>query len=174
MCLKVSWCLKASIGTHAKAICLTCACTGCWCKFRLSNTWALPSFCGLWACTAPAGSTELSLDHGSHGNFRETSMGAVPKPYVRAIELRRQQAGARCPGWVAGVRPCLSQAQQVHRVGPDPWWGERLGNVLGGQLPQLGCWAASRVITVTCVCVIACPFYILIPAIGIINTKLYH
>lgn len=106
-------------------------------------------------------------------------MGAVPKSYVRAIELQSQQAGACCPDWVTGVCSCLSQAKQVHGVGADLWQGERLGNALGGQLPQLGCRAASRVIAITCVSATECPLYILIPVciilvIGIINMKLYR
>jgi len=65
----------------------------------------------------PAGSTELGLDHGSHGNFRETLTGVMPKPCVRAAESQWQHAGARCPGWVMGLCPCCSPAQQVHMVG---------------------------------------------------------
>lgn len=120
-------------------ICLPCACTGNWSKFSLSDAWTLGSFCGPWAYTAPAGSSELSLDYGSHGNYRETLMGPMPASYVRAIELQLQQAGAHCPGWVAGLCPCLLQAKQVCRVGADLWQGERPGSILGGQLPQLGC-----------------------------------
>lgn len=80
-------------------ICLPCACTGNWSKFSLSDAWTLGSFCGPWAYTAPAGSSELSLDYGSHGNYRETLMGPMPTSYVRAIELQLQQAGAHCRGW---------------------------------------------------------------------------
>lgn len=63
-------------------------------------------------------------------------MGAVPKSYVRAMEFQLQQVVLLAP---AGV--CLGpwQGKQVPQVGADPWWGERLGDVLGGQLPQLSC-----------------------------------
>lgn len=76
-------------------------------------------------------------------------MGSVPKSCIRTTELQSQQAGAAYPGWVAGVCPCFLPPKLVHGVGADLQWGERLGNMLGGQLPQLGCWAASCVTAIT-------------------------